>query len=228
MSEWPASPPEYHRDTDLDQLDLGITLAEPVSTQPPPVAGGRFGTIIADPPWDYLPTSRQEKLRGYTDLHYEPLSTDELCGLPVGDVAADESVLLMWTTFPFIGDAQRIIAAWGFEYVTGLAWVKADPETRGIGYGVGYWFRGAVELVLVGKRKVSYRSQYVGLIAPGLKHSRKPESLHQVAETTYPAPRLELFARQTRPGWTTLGNECPGDGRDIRESLPKLAAEVSD
>lgn len=194
----------------------------PSRDAPPPVEDGKFGTIIADPPWDYLPTSRQESLRGYTDRHYEPLSTDELCALPVGDLASDRSVLLLWTTFPFIADAQRIIAAWGFEYVTGLAWVKADPRTNVVGYGVGYWFRGAVELVLVGKRRASYRSQWVGLIHPGLEHSRKPASLHQLAEATYPGPRLELFAREQRPGWTTLGDECPGDGQDIRVSLAAL------
>lgn len=215
---------------DDDQQELPIEGLPAPTPAPPPlpdVTGGRYGTIIADPPWDYLPTSRQEKLRGYTDLHYEPLSTDELCKLPVGDLAADESVLLLWTTFPFIGDAQRIIDAWGFTYVTGLAWVKADPETGAVGYGVGYWFRGAVELVLVGKRRKSYRSQYVGLIHPGLNHSRKPETLHELAETTYPGPRLELFARQQREGWTTLGNECPGDGADIRESVAKLVEQVA-
>jgi N6-adenosine-specific RNA methylase IME4 len=187
---------------------------------------GKFGTIIADPPWAYDATSRQDKLRGYTDLHYAPLSTDSLCQLPVGDLASDEAVLLLWTTFPFIHDAKRVIEAWGFDYVTGLAWVKANPETQAIGYGVGYWFRGAVELVLVGKRQKSYRSQYVGLISPGLKHSRKPESLHELAEATYPGPRLELFAREQRPGWTTLGNECPGDGQDIRNSLYALVNSV--
>lgn len=198
----------------------------PEPTEPEPVTG-KFGTIIADPPWDYATTSRAEKLRGYSDGHYQPLTTDDLCALPVGDLATRDAVLLMWTTFPFIADAQRIIAAWGFDYVTGLAWVKADPVSKTIGYGVGYWFRGAVELILIGKRDRSYRSQYVGLIADGLKHSRKPESLHALAEHTYPGPRLEIFARRERPGWVTLGDECPNGRGDVRDSIPQLAKEVN-
>ena len=184
----------------------------------------RFGTILVDPPWNYADTSRGEKLRGYSDQHYAPLSTTDLCALPVGELAQDASVLLLWTTMPFLPDALRIIDAWDFTYVTALSWVKAgpDPKNGTVGYGVGYWFRGATELILVGKRKKSYRSQYVGLISPGLKHSRKPESIYEVAETTYPGRRLEMFARRTRPGWTSLGNECPGDGKDIRRSIKKL------
>ncbi len=199
----------------------------PVVAEPRPPAVERFGTVLADPPWDYPPTSKDKRLRGYTDQHYTPLTTDDLCALPVADLATDEAVLLLWTTFPFVADALRVVEAWGFDYVTGLAWVKANPKTSAVAYGVGYWFRGAVELCLVGKRKKSYRSQYVGLVHPGLNHSRKPESIHQVAEATYPGPRLELFAREKRDGWTTLGLECPGDGEDVRESIPRLVKEVN-
>lgn len=204
----------------------------------------RYGTIIADPPWGYERTSRHEKLSGYSDSQYEPLSTDVLCELPVRQLAADNAVLLLWTTFPMLADALRVVTAWGFTYTTALAWVKAKPdppmlmqstEMGGpVGYGVGYWFRGAVEPCLVGRRGRSYRSPYVGVMGEGLRHSRKPDSLHELAEgkraqgtdfTGYPTPRLELFARRARPGWTTLGNECEGDGRDIRESLAELIAE---
>ena len=211
----------------VEELTLPFEVPAPAkpATAPPDVEPGKFGTIIADPPWAYQQTSRHAKLSGYSDQEYEPLSTDELCALPVADLAADTSVLLLWATFPMFGDALRVVDAWGFDYVTALAWVKADPVSGNVGYGVGDWFRGAVEPVLVGKRRRSYRSPWVGLIHPGLNHSRKPSHLHEIAETTYPGPRLELFARQRRDGWTTLGNECPGDGRDIRDSLTDLVKQ---
>lgn len=201
-----------------------------------------FGTIIVDPPWSYEVTTRKkqghnydphQQMRGYMDRHYEALTTADLAALPVGDAARDDSVLLLWTTFPFVPDALKLIDAWGFTYVTGIPWVKANVQTGKMGYGVGWWFRGAAELVLVGKRKVSYRSQALGIlmppedetdimITPMLHHSRKPDDLHKHAEDTYPGPRLELFARRPREGWTTLGDDPAVGGGDIRDTLPAV------
>ena len=48
--------------------------------------------------------------------------------------------------------------------------------------------------------------KYLGLVGPSLGHSRKPDSVHEIAETL-PGPYLELFARRTRPGWTVFGND---------------------
>lgn len=178
----------------------------------------KFGTIIADPPWSYNRTSSNSKLSGYADKQYGLLSTDDLCLLPVGELAHDSSVLLMWATFPFVPDALKIIEAWGFSYVTAIPWLKVDSKHEP-SYGVGYWFRGCAELILVGKRKKSYRSNYVGLVSESFRHSRKPETIHALAEAEYPGPRLELFARRAQPGWYGVGNELDTDGADIRETL---------
>ena len=51
-----------------------------------------------------------------------------------------------------------------------------------------------------------------GLLAERMQHSRKPDSLHDVAETM-PGPRLELFARRARPGWTVWGNEVEANAK---------------
>jgi N6-adenosine-specific RNA methylase IME4 len=189
----------------------------------------KFGTIVADPPWNYNSArSDTRKNRGYVNYResgsqYPVLDTDSLCALPVGELATNEAVLLLWTTFPFIPDALKVIKAWGFEYVTGLPWVKIqsiDPPVPV--YGVGYWFRGAAELVLVGKRKKSYRSNYIGFMSESFEHSRKPDDIHAVAEEIYPGPYLELFARRVYDGWTVVGDEAPGDGGDVRDSLVEL------
>lgn len=195
-----------------------------------------FGTIVADPPWDYRRVA-SGGARGYSTGHqYESLTTDDLCDLPVGSLASPDSVLLMWTTWPFLPDALRVIDAWGFKYITGFPKVSVSAMGR-LNYGVGYWFRGATEPLLVAKRPggKSYRSNYLGLmgdipqpdtqapmdgmVAQQLRHSRKPEDLQGMAEELYPGPYLELFGRRARPGWTVLGNEAPGDGLDIRERL---------
>jgi len=185
-----------------------------------------FGTIVADPPWAYEKTSRHHKLSGYSDAEYNPLTTKELCALPIGDLATDESVLFLWTTWPFVPDALQVVDAWGFQYVTGLPWVKLDGRNQ-LHYGVGYWFRGCTEPILVAKRGKSYRSNLVGILTQELGHSRKPEHVHEMVERGgFPGPYLEVFARQQRHGWTTVGNECPSTrGEDIRVSLDRLLTE---
>ena len=182
----------------------------------------KFGTIIADPPWAYARTSRHETLSGYSDVKYESLSTERLCSLPVEMLATEESVLLLWTTWPFLSDALRVMNAWGFTFVTGLPWVKVEKNET-LSYGVGYWFRGCTEPILVGKRMRSYRTNYAGYIGETLTHSRKPDSVHEIAEKSFPGPYLELFARRLREGWTCVGNESPETpGEDILMSLARL------
>ena len=210
----------------------------------------KFGTILADPPWNYgKPTKTREEsdgtrwrrdsngkayyLTGYSSIdEYPPMTTERLCELPVADVARDDSLLLLWTTFPFISDALQVIEAWEFTYVTGMTWVKLahsaqDGETpKKLSYGVGYWFRGAAELILLGRRKNTRacRTNYVGLMSENFTHSRKPDDLHALAEEYFPGPYLELFGRRPKDGWTVIGNEAPDhEGEDIQESLLKLA-----
>lgn len=194
----------------------------------------KYRTILADPPWSYQKTTRHAKLSGYSDVEYSPLSTDDLAALPLGEMADENNaVLLLWTTFPFVGDALRLIDAWGFQYVTGLPWVKTSANVTNLSYGVGYWFRGAAELLLVGKRGKAYRTNLcgllseteddplTGLVAPRLNHSRKPDTVYELAEC-FDGPYLEVFARRQQPGWSAVGNEAPGDGKDIRETLKFL------
>lgn len=187
----------------------------------------RYGTIIADPPWDYCRVKAHKKLTGYSSMVYNPLTTDDLIKLPVGDLASDNAVLLLWTTWPFLPDALRCINAWGFKFITGLPWVKIDDIVQGKEitfkptYGVGYWMRGCTEPILLAKRPnaPSVRQPYVGLLSKSGRHSRKPDTIYELAES-FPEPRLELFARRAREGWRQLGNEAPENGADIRDSIP--------
>jgi len=194
----------------------------------------KFGTIICDPPWAYGSASRHtQKVRGYTSYRhgegtvYQPLSTEDLCRLPVGDLAAPDSVLLLWTTGPFIPEALEVIAAWGFTYRTAVYWGKLKADGTVHRGGVGYWFRGAAEPVLVASRGKSYRTGEPGLLlTPKLAHSEKPDWLHEVAERNFPGPYLELFGRRGRGDWTVIGDEAPGcRGKDIRTSVKELREE---
>jgi N6-adenosine-specific RNA methylase IME4 len=188
----------------------------------------KFGTIIADPPWDYQAATRHDKkTRGYVAYRdgeelYPTLKTKDLCKLPIADLAADNAVLLLWTTGPFVPDALEVVRAWGFTFKTMVYWgklAKGGAVHRG---GVGYWFRGACEPVIVASRGKSVRTGEPGLyLSEKTRHSAKPNWLHEVSERHFSGPYLELFGRRERENWTVLGNEAPGDGLDIRVSVEK-------
>jgi N6-adenosine-specific RNA methylase IME4 len=196
----------------------------------PEWSGEPFQTLLVDPPWAYQTATRSKKLTGYANYEYQTLDTPSLAALPVADVCATNAVMVLWSTWPFLPDALELLQAWGFEYKTALPWVKVEdvtPTTFKPTYGVGYWFRGCTEPILIGLRgKGSYRTPWVGLLSESARHSRKPESIYELAES-FGSPRLEMFSRERREGWVSLGNEIGGKwSGDIRETLPKLAAVV--
>lgn len=192
-----------------------------------PLLAGPFSTVVCDPPWPYNRTANHPKLLGYIGtaerVEYETLTIADLALLPVG--AAVSGYLFLWCPGPFLGQGFKLIEAWGFQYVTAIHWLKRTKNGK-VRYGAGYWYRGSVETILVAKKKgaPSIRTQQRNVfewLHPG-PHSEKPEGLQEHIEVYFPGPYLELFARRVRPGWTCLGDECSGDGSDIRASLPAL------
>ena len=181
-----------------------------------------FKTAIIDPPWPYADASSHKKLSGYVKCavtQYKTISMQDLKALPIGDVVTD--YVFLWAVGPFVasGEASDLLKSWGFVPRSMLFWYKNT------GLGVGYWFRGDCEPIIFASKKGSpaIRTNERSLFSSKrLRHSAKPETLHAIAEKHFPGPYLELFGRRGREGWTILGNEAPGDGKDIRESLQCL------
>lgn len=104
--------------------------------------------------------------------------------------------------------ALEVMAAWGFSYKSGLAWVKDR-------FGTGYWFRGQHEHLLLGTRgeppAPAPGMQWPSVIeAPVREHSRKPDRAYELVKSYFPhLPKIELFARHARPGWDRWGAEAP-------------------
>ena len=83
--------------------------------------------IYADPPWRYT----QKGLQGAAEKHYPTMGIDEICALPVADLAAPDSVLFLWATFPQLPEALRLIKAWGFQYKSvAFVWLKKTESPR--------------------------------------------------------------------------------------------------
>ena len=134
------------------------------------------------------------------------MAIDAICTLNVP--AADNSVLFLWATVPMLREALSVMEAWGYDYKSHCVWQKDRT-------GTGYWFRNCHELLLVGTRgdvpAPAPGTQFNSCISASLgEHSAKPDVFTQMIETLFPsADRLEMFARNTRSGWDTWGNEAP-------------------
>lgn len=172
-----------------------------------------YRVIIADPPWQY----NNKNVRGGAEKHYSTMSTDHICNMRIRDICHDDCILIMWANWPMLGDALRVIDAWGFTYKTGFPWVKlqkgaAIDESGNIlakpVWGTGWWIRSCSEPILVSIRGNIKHAEDppLGLISERFEHSRKPDNLYQYAEL-WPGPYLELFARRARDGWDSFGNE---------------------
>ena len=105
--------------------------------------------------------------------------------------------------------------AWGFRYVTvAFNWFKVNKSGTPF-FGVGYYTKSNSEIALLGiKGKMKPVSNYVSqvVISPREEHSKKPDSVRdKIIELFGEKPRIELFARQSTPGWNVWGNEVRSD-----------------
>lgn len=167
----------------------------------PDAPNGKYDVIYADPPWRY---DFAESSNRAIENQYPTMDIEDICNLSIP--AADNSVLFMWATAPKLKEALLVIEAWGFEYKTHAIWDKEK-------IGMGYWFRGQHELLMVAtKGKVqppseSFRASSV-IRSPRTKHSVKPDEATEIIDKYYPeARKIELFSRNKRAGWDVWGNQ---------------------
>lgn len=182
----------------------------------------KYQIIYADPPWQY----ECGKVQGAAKNHYSTMSIDDLCALPVEDLAENDCVLFMWATFPKLPEALQLIKAWGFQYKTvAFVWLKQNPKSLTWFYGLGFWTRGNAEICLLAtKGKPKRRSPKVHqfIIAPRERHSKKPDiTRDKIIDLVGDLPRVELFARQKIDGWDSWGNEIISDFDLFRNSQQK-------
>jgi N6-adenosine-specific RNA methylase IME4 len=172
---------------------------------------GGYRVIYADPPWRYELYSEAGEGKA-PQAHYDCMSTAAIASLPVWQIAAADSALFLWATFPMLRDALNVMTAWGFAYKSGASWAKQSSTGRKWAFGPGYLFRSASELLLLGTRgapRCQSKSVRNLIVAPVREHSRKPDDAYEMIEAMFPArPRVELFARTARPGWDAFGNEA--------------------
>lgn len=173
----------------------------------------KYNIIYADPPWAY-----NESGSGNRVVHskYPTMQIDDICKLPVGDLAADNSILFMWTTFPRLNEGLKAINSWGFKYKSlGFCWVKQNKKSESLFWGMGYYTRQNPEICLIGvkgKVKPLVANVHSVVISKIEEHSKKPDIVKDlIVKIVGDVPRIELFARQKTPGWDVWGNEVESD-----------------
>jgi N6-adenosine-specific RNA methylase IME4 len=167
---------------------------------------GGWGVVLADPPWRFQDTAT----RAAAARHYATMTVEEIALLPVDQVVAKSSVLALWFPDTHLFAALTVAKAWGFTYRHIYAWTKQNGGRLQI--GLGHRMRKCHELALIcdrGRPLILDHGVPSACIAPRGRHSEKPPDLHRALERLVRGPRLELFARAARPGWTAWGNEAP-------------------
>jgi len=165
----------------------------------------KYSVFYADPPWEY----GDKLIEGYgaAEHHYPSMSTQELCKLPIKNIAADNAVLFLWVTAPILEECFEVIKAWGFEYKTQFVWDKVK-------HNYGHYNSVRHELLLICTRG-SYLPESNELfdsvitIERSDEHSEKPAEFRQMIETLYPTgKKIELFARKKAKNWEVWGDEA--------------------
>lgn len=185
-----------------------------------------YDFIMADPPWPTTLRSPKGEGKSFAK-HYGAMSWEAIEALPVNQLMKSSCLVWLWCTFPLLldgGDPKRhfkgadasrskvgaVMEAWGLRYVTGGVWLKRTVHGK-VAFGTGYRLRSACEPFLIGIHGAPQSSRRVRNFVEGLarEHSRKPDEAFTLAEQLMPgARRVELFSRQSRPGWDTWGLEA--------------------
>ena len=172
----------------------------------------KYKVIYADPPWKY-----RNKPNGRSpEEHYHTMPIEDICALPVQELADKDCALFMWVTLPYLRDCFKVIDAWGFKYKTvAFVWIKQNRINNRIFWGMGYWTRANAELCIIAtkgqpRRKAANIHQVI--ISHVREHSRKPDETRiRIEELMGDVPKIELFARETTPGWDVWGDEVNSD-----------------
>lgn len=169
----------------------------------------KYKTIYADPPWNQRGGGKST--RG-AQRHYPLMKAPEISAYMRAELDGkvdDNAHLYLWVANNHLAEGLRIIEDLGFRYITNLVWAKPS-------FGIGRYFRGQHEICLFAvkgngwaiRTSANNISTLVGKgLLPKRRHSQKPDEMYDLIERRSPGPYLEMFARNRRLGWDSVGDE---------------------
>lgn len=167
-----------------------------------------YRVILADPPWlfsDKLPGDG----RG-AEKNYKVMTLDDIKSFPVPETEPD-AWLFLWRVSSQVPEAYEVVKAWGFEHKSEIVWDKLT-KTGKDWFGMGHYVRASHEtciLAVKGHPKPLVRNIRSRFAARVGEHSAKPPEFYNIIEKLTDGPYCELFARQRRQGWDSVGDELP-------------------
>jgi N6-adenosine-specific RNA methylase IME4 len=172
----------------------------------------KYNIIYADPPWKFEHWGKTYISPRDPETHYNVMTMDKICSIPVSYVADENCLLFLWVTNPMLEKIFSVINAWGFEYKTvAFTWVKRNKIADSWFWGLGYWTRANSELCLLatkGNPKRINKGVHSIIETRIEEHSKKPDEVRtRIVQLCGDLPRIELFARQKTEGWDVWGNE---------------------
>ena len=203
------------------------------SAPPPPPQAGQYRCVVIDPPWPtaaHPPNSLRPNTR--TDKPYSLMSMDDIRALPVPEWAAPDCHIWIWTLNgklasgkPAVVEAIDLLTHWGFKYHTLMTWDKNN-----MGPAIYGPYRITSEQLVFGWRgNFRIPKEHLGKLVTVIKanpvrggHSTKPDLLYEQIAEHFPAPRLDVFARQPREGFDVWGDEAPQDSQPSTLWTPSL------
>jgi N6-adenosine-specific RNA methylase IME4 len=177
-------------------------------------AGKKFATILADPPWQFQNKTGKIAPEHKRLSRYSTMTLEDICTLPVEDVAAPTAHLYLWVPNALLPEGLEVMKAWGFKYKSNVIWHKIRKDGGSDGRGVGFYFRNVTEVLLFGVRGKNARTLPPGRSQVNMmqtrkrEHSRKPDEQYDLVQSCSPGPYLEMFARGERAGWDVWGNQA--------------------
>jgi len=164
---------------------------------------GKFKTIVIDPPWPVQKIVRN--VRPNQDvMDYKTMTLDEIATLPISDLADPEGChVYLWSTHKFLPDALKLFEAWGVKYQCLMTWVK------NVGITPFSWMYSTEHVLFgrIGSLQLNQLGLRLDFSAKVTQHSKKPDVFYERVIAASPEPRLEMFARNARDGFTVWGDE---------------------
>ena len=174
----------------------------------------KFATILADPPWQFSNRTGKMAPEHKRLQRYPTMKLSEIKSLPVNRVVAETAHLYLWVPNALLAHGLEVMESWGFEYKTNVIWYKVRKDGGPDRRGVGFYFRNVTELMLFGVKGKNARTLKPGRTQPNIivsrkrEHSRKPDEQYEIIESCSWGPFLEMFARGSRKGWVSWGNQA--------------------
>lgn len=172
-----------------------------------------YGLIYADPPWKQSKGGKKSVRENSSGkpLDYPTCSLDEIKEhlRLATESTTENSILFLWTIDKYLFEAQQIAESLGYKLHARMIWDKVTgiPAAFTVRYGheyLLYMYKGKLTPVAKderGKIHTVFRERVT-------KHSKKPDIAYEIIERLYPdLKKLEMYARETRNGWDSFGNE---------------------